>query len=70
VTKRLADLTDEERLAKTKGLLNWLLDQAKKGNPEAKLALSQIPEVLEKVRANREAGRTPEMRKVSIDGGE
>ena len=57
--KRLQDMTDEERLAKTKGLLNWLLDQAKKGNPEAKLALSQIPEVLEKVRANRAAGKKP-----------
>jgi hypothetical protein len=62
--KRLQDLTDEERIAKAKGLMEWLVDQAKKGNPEAKLALSQIPEMMEKVRANRAAGITPELRKI------
>lgn len=64
--KKLADMTDEERLEKVKGLMAWLLDQAKKGNPEAKLALSQIPGMMEKVRANRAAGITPELRRPPV----
>lgn len=64
--KKLADLTDEERLAKVKGLMGWLIDQARKGNPEAKLALSQIPEMMEKARTNRAAGMTPELRRPPV----
>lgn len=60
MTKRPADLTAEERMAEANGLMVWLIDQAKKGNPEAKLTLSQIPGMMEKVRANRAAGITPE----------
>lgn len=38
--------------------------QAARGNPEAILTLQQLPEVMAKVRANQEAGRTPELRSV------
>jgi hypothetical protein len=64
--KKLADMTDEERLEKVKGLMAWLIDQARNGNPEAKLALSQIPGMMDKVRANRAAGITPDLRRPPV----
>lgn len=55
------ELTPGERLEK---LVAWCKAEATKGNPEAILTLQQLPEVMAKVRANQEAGRTPELRSV------
>lgn len=62
--KKLHEMTNDERLANLQGLLRWLLDRAKAGDPEARRALSQLPEVLAKVRENRAAGRVPVRRGV------
>lgn len=53
-------MTSQERLDK---ILAWLKDQAEKGNPEAIQTIRQIPEILERLKANREAGRTPKLRR-------
>ena len=55
------ELTPGQRLEK---LVAWCETEAAKGNPEAILTLQHLPEVMAKVRANQEAGRTPKLRSV------
>ena len=56
---RDCEMTPMQHLYK---ILDWLKDQAEKGDPEAIQNIQQIPEVLAKLKANPEAGRTPVLR--------
>lgn len=65
--KRLDEMTQDERLHCLQRLLRWLLERAAQGDPKARLALSQLPEVLERVRENRRLGRVPVRRGVKSE---